>query len=77
MKTKTFLVGLFFLVSAVLFGMQIWEGLVALFPTLTESQWVHFKIPVINAEIVDVIKSLFISILAIVGSKITRLAIFK
>jgi len=77
MKTKTFLVGLFILISAVMFGMQIWGFLEAIFPTLQNAEWLYMDIPVINSPIKDFVRAFFISILAIIGSKITRTAIFK
>ena len=77
MKVKTFLVGVFIMMSAVMFGMKVWNSLAVIFPILENAEWMAMKIPVINAEIGNILQSAFITVLAIIGSKIKRGCLFK
>ncbi len=75
MKTKTVTVGLLTLIMATLFGVQIWNGLTAIYPQLSESAWANWSIVPIFGKVKYFLQSIFQAFLTFIAIQITKIGV--
>lgn len=76
MKTRTFLSGFFILLTALLFGQQVWNFLVAISGDwVVEADMMQISVPLVG-KMYYVLKHTIISLMAMLGGKMIKSALF-